>query len=69
MPRNKRISVTVNQGDGDELDYKRLIDELRKSRRKGNIYSGRSESETVKLLLDRILPREHRRFVGSARRK
>jgi hypothetical protein len=68
MVRNKRVSITVNQGGDDKRDYKRLIKELSRSDHAGNVYSGRSESDIVKMLLDEILPNEHRRVVGTTDR-
>jgi hypothetical protein len=58
----RRVTITVNQVEGDP-DFKRLIRELSKSKHPENVYTGRSESDIVKMLILGPLQEQHRRFV------
>lgn len=69
MARKKRATITVNLGDDEDVNFKKLIKELCESDHADNIYADRSESDIVKMLLEKKLVEEHRRFVGSAGRE
>lgn len=54
-------TITVRFSEEDE-DYKKMVNDLRKSQKAGNPYYRRSESEIVKLLLKETLFFAHQQF-------
>jgi len=61
-------TVTIYLNGTDE-DIKQMIRDLKNSRRKGNPYVGRSESEIAKMLLLIEVGRQHKRLCGTERRQ
>lgn len=53
------ITIHLN---GSDVDLKRMLGELAKSRHGDNPYVGRSESEIAKMLLREPLEKKHKRF-------
>ena len=60
--------ITINLND-NEKDLKRKIQELKKSKARGNQYVNRSESEIAKMILGPALENEFNKYCSSNRKK
>jgi hypothetical protein len=64
------ISIYLNS-EGEEArdqDLKKMIRDLKKQDGKTNRYSGRSESEIAKMILQDGLIKEHRKICGKSKK-
>jgi hypothetical protein len=60
---SRKATITINQTESD-LDFKAMLQDLRRKEDPGNPYSGRSESTILKMILRKVLREEHDRICG-----